>query len=64
MANAAIEYFVGLTINHSLGSAERERSSAWFYFSWRKGQARAQERRVTSLQAGDNREVMAQLQFC
>jgi xanthine/CO dehydrogenase XdhC/CoxF family maturation factor len=28
-AKAAIDIFVLLTINHSLGSAERERASAW-----------------------------------
>jgi hypothetical protein len=28
-AKAAIDIFVWLTINHSLGSAERERASAW-----------------------------------
>jgi hypothetical protein len=28
-AKAAIDIFILLTINHSLGSAERERASAW-----------------------------------
>jgi hypothetical protein len=62
-ARAAIDIFVLLTINHSLGSAERKRASAWVLLFDGQG-ARRHGRRVTSLQAADNGEVIGELQFC
>jgi hypothetical protein len=61
-AKAAIDIFVGLTIKHSLGLAERERASAWVLLFDGAGPAGI-GRRVTSLQAADNAKVMRELQF-
>jgi hypothetical protein len=52
-----------LTINHSLGSAELESSSAGIIV-YGKQILLPYRRRVSSSQSGDNVEMIEKLQFC
>jgi hypothetical protein len=62
-AKAAIENFVLLSINHSLGLAELVSSSAGIIV-YGKRVALSYRRRLVSLQFEDNREMIEELQFC